>query len=200
MTLAIMGGIVLVGVSIAAAAQVGAPHVTWLAWPGLFLSLAWNFWEFGAARPGGGLDVGWVICGVVFTLMGAGPLIGGVLAMRSTETPKVVAKAANQAAKVAIGATVPPPLRTSGPVKPGRAGSGRSAWGSGEGSGRAPAGNDRPTSTSTSASTASEQGAPPGDDEDLVDGLERLAGLHRAGSLSDDEFAAAKARLIGGAP
>lgn len=34
----------------------------------------------------------------------------------------------------------------------------------------------------------------------LADELAKLAELHRAGSLSDDEYAAAKARLIGGQP
>jgi hypothetical protein len=35
---------------------------------------------------------------------------------------------------------------------------------------------------------------------DMVDGLERLATLHGNGTLSDDEFAAAKARLLDGDP
>jgi hypothetical protein len=46
-----------------------------LAWPGLFLSLGWNFLEFTFAPPGGGLAWGWLICGVVFVLMGGLPLL-----------------------------------------------------------------------------------------------------------------------------
>ena len=46
-----------------------------LAWPGLFLSLGWNFLEFTFAPPGGGLAWGWLICGVVFVLMGGFPLL-----------------------------------------------------------------------------------------------------------------------------
>lgn len=46
-----------------------------LAWPGLFLSLGWNFLEFAFAPPGGGLAWGWLICGVVFALMGGLPLL-----------------------------------------------------------------------------------------------------------------------------
>ncbi|MFG2037895.1 SHOCT domain-containing protein [Dactylosporangium sp. NPDC048998] len=42
--------------------------------PVLFLSMAWNFFEFGFDPPGGGLGIGWLICGVVFVVMGAGPL------------------------------------------------------------------------------------------------------------------------------
>ena len=45
-----------------------------LAWPGLFLSLGWNFLEF-AFLPQGGLAWGWLICGVVFVLMGGLPLL-----------------------------------------------------------------------------------------------------------------------------
>ena len=46
-----------------------------LAWPGLFLSLGWNFLEFTFAPPGGGLAWGWLTCGVVFVLMGGLPLL-----------------------------------------------------------------------------------------------------------------------------
>jgi hypothetical protein len=46
-----------------------------LAWPGLFLSLGWNFLEFTFNPPGGGLAWGWLICGVVFVLMGGLPLL-----------------------------------------------------------------------------------------------------------------------------
>ena len=38
----------------------------------------------------------------------------------------------------------------------------------------------------------------PDDTEGLVEGLERLAALHRAGALSDFEFTRAKARLLAG--
>ena len=46
-----------------------------LAWPGLFLSAGWNFLEFTFNPPGGGLAWGWLICGVVFVLMGGLPLL-----------------------------------------------------------------------------------------------------------------------------
>ena len=47
-----------------------------LAWPALFLSLGWNFLEFGFDPPGedDGLVWGWIVCGVVFWLMGGLPL------------------------------------------------------------------------------------------------------------------------------
>jgi hypothetical protein len=37
------------------------------------------------------------------------------------------------------------------------------------------------------------------DEDDEIAQLERLAALHQRGALSDDEFAAAKAKLLGGA-
>ena len=47
-----------------------------LAWPGTFLSLGWNFLEFAFAPPWGhGLVWGWLICGVLFVLMGGLPLL-----------------------------------------------------------------------------------------------------------------------------
>lgn len=49
------------------------PRLTFLAWSALFLSLGWNFWEYGL---GDGPVWGWIICGIVFVLMGAIPLLG----------------------------------------------------------------------------------------------------------------------------
>jgi hypothetical protein len=46
-----------------------------LAWPGIFLSCGWNFLEFTFTPPGGGLAWGWLICGVLFVLMGGLPLL-----------------------------------------------------------------------------------------------------------------------------
>jgi hypothetical protein len=43
-----------------------------LAWPGLFLSLGWNFVEYGVNdRP----VWGWLVCGLLFAVMGAAPLV-----------------------------------------------------------------------------------------------------------------------------
>ena len=44
----------------------------YLAWSALFLSLGWNFWEYGLQPPG----TDGIICGVVFAIMGAVPLLG----------------------------------------------------------------------------------------------------------------------------
>jgi len=53
-----------------------------LAWPGLFLSLGWNFLEFTFNPPGGGLAWGWLVCGVVFILMGGLPLLLAIKPLR----------------------------------------------------------------------------------------------------------------------
>jgi hypothetical protein len=65
------------------------PNLTLLAWPALFLSLGWNFLDFGVNPPDGsdGLVWGWLLCGVLFVLMGGAPLLIGIKAvMQGRET------------------------------------------------------------------------------------------------------------------
>lgn len=50
-----------------------SPEWGYLFWSALFLSLGWNFLEFGLKSPGG-VDISWMICAVVFGIMGIGPL------------------------------------------------------------------------------------------------------------------------------
>lgn len=53
----------------------GGLNLVPLAWPALFISLGWNFLEFGFHPPvGEGLAWGWLVCGVVFWAMGFVPL------------------------------------------------------------------------------------------------------------------------------
>jgi len=44
------------------------------AWPALFLSLGWNFLEYGVHPPGGGVAPAWLVCAVVFFALG-GPVL-----------------------------------------------------------------------------------------------------------------------------
>jgi hypothetical protein len=60
-------------------AQIGGPFagLIALAWPALFISLGWNFLEYGLWPPGddGGIVWGWLIPGVIFEVMGIVPLL-----------------------------------------------------------------------------------------------------------------------------
>jgi hypothetical protein len=71
----IWGGLVLAGLYAWQAFRLGVPNFVALLWPALFLSLGWNFLEFGLDPPGGGLAWGWLVCAVVFGLMGGIPLV-----------------------------------------------------------------------------------------------------------------------------
>jgi hypothetical protein len=142
-----------------------------LAWPALFLSLGFNFLQYGVSPPGGGgLEFGWLVPGVIFVLMGAFPLLGWLsLRDHTTILPGVsprptprdyaeLARALREAARVRASEqrVTPPPVGSSGRVEVAGAGAPRT----------------------------------------LVEGLERLAVLHGAGSLNDDEYAEAKRALI----
>lgn len=54
----------------------GAAGLVMLFWPALFISLGWNFFEGAFNPPGdGGLDAGWLVCGIVFWGMGLPALL-----------------------------------------------------------------------------------------------------------------------------
>ena len=88
MPLSILGLFVFGGLMFWKGASLGGPYglLPALAWPALFLSLGWNFLEFGVNPPGGGLALGWLIPGVVFVLMGGGPLVLAVGAWRQARS------------------------------------------------------------------------------------------------------------------
>ena len=72
----IWGGIICVGLYFWQSIKAKAPSLVAFAWPALFLSLGWNFFEFGIDPPGDvGLAWSWLICGVLFVLMGGVPLV-----------------------------------------------------------------------------------------------------------------------------
>ena len=71
----IWGGFISLGFYLWAGARNGVPTLAAFAWPALFLSLGWNFFEFGLNPPGDvGLAWSWLFCGVIFVLMGGFPL------------------------------------------------------------------------------------------------------------------------------
>ena len=85
--LSIFGIFIFGGLALWGGAQLGAgwAGLVALAWPALFLSLGWNFLEFGLRPPGaapGELEWSWLICAVVFGLMGGGPLAVAIWGLR----------------------------------------------------------------------------------------------------------------------
>jgi hypothetical protein len=69
-------GIIAVFVSFFATRRINGPNLMFLAWSALFLSLGWNFMEFGLNPPmGDGVAWGWIIPGLCFIPMGAIPLL-----------------------------------------------------------------------------------------------------------------------------
>jgi hypothetical protein len=156
--------------------NMGMPGPKWvaLAWPALFLSLGWNFWEYGldSPAPGGGTEVGWIVCGVLFVLMGGLPLFA------------LASKAARKAtfwSDASFRANAKPSVRpTPKTVKKAVA----------EITARA-----RPVVVAPSDVDVGDGDAPP---SRIVAELERLTALHRSGALTDAEFTAAKQQLLGG--
>lgn len=78
MPLGIIGGLIGLLMYALASAKLPGPRLSLFAWSALFLSLGWNFWEYGLNPPDGsdGLVWGWIICGVLFVIMGGLPLLG----------------------------------------------------------------------------------------------------------------------------
>ncbi len=72
----IWGGVIFLGIYIWQSSKYKVPSFALLAWPALFLSLGWNFLEYGVNPPiGEGPVWGWLICGILFALMGGLPLL-----------------------------------------------------------------------------------------------------------------------------
>jgi hypothetical protein len=115
MTLAFPAGFGAAGLMIWRGSRLGAAFagLVAVAWPALFLSLGWNFLEFGVNPPGGGgLEWGWLICAVVFFAMGGLPLYaalkyGGLVRRPSPELRlKIAAIAVAVASGLLIGYVV----------------------------------------------------------------------------------------------
>ena len=187
MFVGVFGGLIGVGLVVAGTFR-GGPKLYALAWPALFVSLGWNFLEFGIdpPPPNEGLVWGWLVCAVLFIAMGGIPLLfllwnaktvfwgsdgAGSPAAFGRARPGSVG-AVRRPAIVRFGGTTvtttppstPPSVVTSSPPSP------------------------LPT-----------PGSPPAagpDDRDLIADLERLSTLHRDGQLTDAEFARAKAARL----
>jgi len=163
MPLSIFSGLAGVGLMVWGGSAIPGPwaSLALLAWPALFVSLGWNFLEYGFFPPEGadGWVWSWVFCGVLFMVMGLGPVIVAIGSAR---------EALDDGGRAYVGGRVvvrPQPLpRTAG--------------------------------SAPSRSIADED--PPDEDEDgdVVDRLERLAALRRAGDITNEEYELAKDRLL----
>lgn len=72
----IWGGLVFAGIYAWQVFRHGIPNFVSLLWSALFLSLGWNFLDYAfTSSLSDGVVWGWLICGVVFVLMGALPLL-----------------------------------------------------------------------------------------------------------------------------
>jgi hypothetical protein len=175
MTVSIFAGLIALGVHVVVSFSLPGPRFALLAWPALFLSLGWNFWEYGldpGAESAGGTAVGWIVCGVVFVLMGGLPLIFLLASpagrrnlfwadgTSTTDRPTVRGPAA------AVSPLVARQLRA-------------------ESAKRRPPDPPRPSTDDDDV-----------DPDDFTTRLERLAAMYRRGDLSAAEFEAAKSKLL----
>jgi hypothetical protein len=165
----ILGGFVAAGLMLWGGASLrgGWLGLVFLAWPALFLSLGWNFLEYGFFPPEGGWVWSWIFCGVVFVLMGAIPLIVVVGA----------ARAGDEGRAYAAGRVVVRP-RPAGPTS---SGDPRIAY------------RPEPAPAAASPIVPPETRSPT---EPLVDRLERLAAMRRRGDLTSAEYETAKAATL----
>ena len=165
----IWGGFLAAGAIIVGAARLGRGYgmIVLLAWPALFLSLGWNFLEYGLDPPGpGGVEIGWLVCAALFAVMGGGPL---VIALR-------------QPSRV---------WRLVWPAEEPEGGRGRRRrFGLSGGRPRRQAAAQRPAAAAPRPARAEPEAV------DVVDRLERLARLHREGAIDDAEYDAAKRAVL----
>ena len=149
------GGIILAGVYVWQTFKNKVPSFAGLLWPALFLSLGWNFLAYAFDPPGTGSGVvwGWLVCGVLFVLMGGLPLL-----VMLPATIRGFTREAERPRGWPVGMPLEHMQKVAARVQRAEA---QTATGSG-----------------------------------MVDELERLAKLYERGALSEDEYMAAKARLL----
>jgi hypothetical protein len=164
----IFGALLGTGLVVAGAFRNG-PQLWVFAWPALFIALGWNFLVYGLdpPPPEEGLVWGWLICAVLFFLMGGVPLIFVLWKPKVTLWGGRPTPGSVPAPEPAARSTVPRFGETT-----------------------------VPSATPTTATVASSPRSVADLDDDLVSDLERLSTLHRDGQLTAEEFARAKAALL----
>jgi Short C-terminal domain len=168
---AIFGGLAAAALYTAYGLRQG-PRITILVWSALFLALGWNFLDFGLHDNGSGPASGWLVCAVVFALLGGGPVIalawpnyrrdvlwsdgeGLPVGLRSNRPTRSASQPATLTRR-------PAAVRTGGWLPDDR--------------------HDRP--------------APERPADDVATALTKLSELHDRGALTDDEYANAKRRIL----
>ncbi|MEX0663378.1 MAG: hypothetical protein WD598_01255 [Acidimicrobiia bacterium] len=107
----IFGGILFLGVY---AVNAIGPNLTLLGWPALFISLGYNFADYGIDPPAGfgdGPSFGWLFCAVIFFLMGGVPLvlwIMWVLQKRESKLPSINQANLRDRLRMSTGGAPPP--------------------------------------------------------------------------------------------
>ena len=196
MFLAIFGGFGWGALAFGAGVSIGGRYasVPYLSWSALFCSLGFNFLQYGLASPqGGGLEFGFLIPGVLFELMGGIPLLVGLrYGGMVTQGDRDRLRAAQLAAGLRTETTATSYPTLSAALS-GLTTEQRSQVDRALSSVSALASTAAPVELSSGTDAATGMEAPP---TDLAGELERLADLHARGSLTDDEFAAAKAALL----
>jgi Short C-terminal domain len=178
--LSIFGLFIFGGLAAWGGASLGGPWLGLIAlgWPALFLSLGWNFLDFGLHPPGGDGEIvwSWLFCAAIFGLMGGVPLIVGLRGAQLAST----GHRAYAGGRVLIGPRGG--LAALNQL--------RQALDAGPSGAR----------EASSAPPAEPDAAPPAEPgPDVAERLERLARLHDAGDLTDAEFQAARRATIDGA-
>ncbi len=152
-----------------------------LAWPALFLTLGWNFLDYGIHAPGGGLSPGALVCAVIFIIMGAVPLVWLVPTLFNALTGH---DGGDDTARSPF--ALPPALATNVRLNPTTP-----TWPA-AGTASTSATSTWPTSAPLSSSTTST----PDRGTDVATALDRLASLHAKGDLTDTEYEEAKRKTL----
>lgn len=181
----IFGGVAAVGMVAWFGSRVGPGFaaVAALAWPALFLSLGWNFLEYGLAAPG--WDWSWLLCGVLFVAMGGIPLIVGLRGLRGGPRRAPRREPASSGGRPAPAARTRPTATPAAPSGPHAELANLLRQVRGVTAAEAGA--------VTVAQATGADGEPSGA---LVDQLERLARLKAQGALGELEYLQAKQAVI----
>ena len=168
MPVSIFGGLASLGIGAIGVFKQGGPRPYAFAWSALFLALGWNFLEYGFDPPGGGgSEWGWIVCGIVFVLMGGLPLLGllspaafrwALWGPKSEGDRPIPARAERVSSPYRVATTTGATTTVTRPAPP-------------------------PT-------------ARPAPQGDVVTRLERLADLHDRGAIDDAEYETAKAAIL----